>query len=188
MNHPTEEEWKNLNLGDFSNGIRYEISNHGRIRSYAYGRTEGKVLKGGRVQGYPMVAFTNKKNKRVSFYVHKLVAQHFIPNDRRDALYVLHLDYDKENIHIRNLKWATKEEKEEHLNKNPKFIASKSKVKHSKLSEKDVLRIKKLLARGKTRKSQIARQFGITHTQLNRIRRGENWGHIVLDPKEVWKD
>jgi hypothetical protein len=27
----------------------------------------------------------------------------------------------------------------------------------------------------------IAKQFGITHTQLNRIRSGENWGYVKID-------
>ena len=26
----------------------------------------------------------------------------------------------------------------------------------------------------------IAKQFGITHTQLNRIRTGEDWGHVEV--------
>ncbi|HAS35400.1 MAG TPA: hypothetical protein DCS15_02860 [Flavobacteriales bacterium] len=188
MNDFKDEVWKALDLGGFVNGIKYEISNCGRIRSYAYGRKDAKILKGGRVQGYPMVAFTNKKGERVSHYVHKLIASHFIPNKREKATFVLHLDYDKENNHVDNLKWATKLEKEQHLNLNPKFIASKSKVKHSKLSESDVLTIKKLLARDEEKKSHIARRYNITHTQLNRIRRGENWGHVVLDEKDIWKD
>ena len=27
----------------------------------------------------------------------------------------------------------------------------------------------------------IAKRFGISHTQLNRIRSGENWGHVKAD-------
>jgi hypothetical protein len=27
----------------------------------------------------------------------------------------------------------------------------------------------------------IAKQFGITHTQLNRIRSGENWGYVKAE-------
>jgi len=37
------------------------------------------------------------------------------------------------------------------------------------------------LKRGKTKLYKIAKEFGITHTQLNRIRSGENWGHIKID-------
>jgi DNA-binding Xre family transcriptional regulator len=33
-----------------------------------------------------------------------------------------------------------------------------------------------MLRSDKNRLKMIAKQFGITHTQLNRIRSGENWG------------
>ncbi len=41
--------------------------------------------------------------------------------------------------------------------------------------------IKKLLKNEKNRLKMIAKQFGITHTQLNRIRSGENWKHVTID-------
>jgi len=33
----------------------------------------------------------------------------------------------------------------------------------------------------KTRLKTIAKQFGITHTQLNRIRSGENWKNVTIE-------
>jgi predicted transcriptional regulator len=57
----------------------------------------------------------------------------------------------------------------------------KKRVTGYKLTESDVKVIKKMLKNEKTRFSQIARQFGITHTQLNRIRKGQNWGHVTID-------
>jgi LysM repeat protein len=44
-----------------------------------------------------------------------------------------------------------------------------------------VIRLKKKLLRSKNPLYKIAREFGITHTQLNRIRKGENWGHVKVD-------
>jgi hypothetical protein len=44
--------------------------------------------------------------------------------------------------------------------------------------------IKKLLRNNKNRLKMIARQFGITHTQLNRIRSGENWKYVVLEDEQ----
>jgi len=38
--------------------------------------------------------------------------------------------------------------------------------------------------RGKNPLYKIAREFGITHTQLNRIRKGENWGHVTIDDED----
>jgi DNA-binding Xre family transcriptional regulator len=41
--------------------------------------------------------------------------------------------------------------------------------------------IKKMLQNESTRLKMIAKQFGITHTQLNRIRSGENWGYVTVE-------
>lgn len=180
MENYKDEVWKELDLGDFDNGVKYEISNYGRVKSFAYDKANGRLLKGGIVQGYPMVAFTKYNEKRISRYIHKLVAETFLERKSHDQHYVLHLDFNKENNYYRNLKWANKSEKEAHLNRNPKFIASKKIIKYAKLTETEVIRIKQMLARGKTRLRVIAKQFGITHTQLNRIRKGENWGHVKL--------
>jgi transcriptional regulator with GAF, ATPase, and Fis domain len=120
-------------------------------------------------------------DKRItqSYYVHRLVAEAFIPKERDDQHYVTHLDYDKSNNHVSNLKWVSERELADHNNKNPRVM--KKRVTGYKLTESDVKVIKKMLKNEKTRFSQIARQFGITHTQLNRIRKGQNWGHVTID-------
>jgi hypothetical protein len=42
--------------------------------------------------------------------------------------------------------------------------------------------IKKMLqSENRTRLRVIAKRFGISHTQLNRIRSGENWGSVQPD-------
>jgi hypothetical protein len=66
-----------------------------------------------------------------------------------------------------------------HSNDNPAVI--KRKTTGYKLTESKVRIIKRLLKSDKPRLSMIAKRFGITHTQLNRIRSGENWGHVEAD-------
>jgi DNA-binding Xre family transcriptional regulator len=48
------------------------------------------------------------------------------------------------------------------------------------LTEGKVMLIKQMLRSDKSRLKMIAKQFGITHTQLNRIRSGENWKQVKL--------
>jgi hypothetical protein len=66
-----------------------------------------------------------------------------------------------------------------HHKLNPNY--KKGVINNAKLSETDVIRLKKKLKRSKNKLYKIAKEFGITHTQLNRIRSGENWGHIHVD-------
>ncbi|HEY1055094.1 MAG TPA: hypothetical protein VGE24_08170, partial [Emticicia sp.] len=54
-------------------------------------------------------------------------------------------------------------------------------TKNYKLTETKVRMIKKMLQNENTRLKMIAKQFGITHTQLNRIRSGENWGYLKTE-------
>ena len=79
----------------------------------------------------------------------------------------------------------TQDELYEHHRKNPNY--KKGVIRNAKLTETDVMRLKKKLSRSKNKLYLIAKEFGITHTQLNRIRSGENWGHIKIEEPEKEK-
>lgn len=95
---------------------------------------------------------------------------------------VIHLDYNKMNNKVENLKWATKREKELHQFKNPDYIAKNSVIKYSKLTETQAMRLKKKLLdpNRRTRLKILAKQFGVSEMQLHRIKTGENWGHLKV--------
>ena len=99
---------------------------------------------------------------------------------------MIHLDFDKQNNRVENLKCVTKDEMVEHNRLNPAVINRKIPLRNSnyKLSEPKVRIIKKLLKNDKSRLKTIAKQFGITHTQLNRIRSGENWKNVKIDDEK----
>ncbi|MDN5199726.1 HNH endonuclease [Fulvivirgaceae bacterium BMA10] len=170
------ERWKEVNFNTKLTHPKYEVSNLGRVRSYALDPDKGKIIRGGNVNGYRSISVRFDKKISRQFYVHRLVAETFLKKDGTDQHFVIHLDYNKENNSIYNLKWATEKELTSHNNKNPQVL--KRRVTGYKLTEPDVRIIKKLLKSDKTRLSMIAKRFGITHTQLNRIRSGENWGHV----------
>jgi hypothetical protein len=173
------EIWKEIDFGSDIDHPRYEISNYGRIKSYAIDHEKGVVIKGSVVQGYNTINIRLPNKKLINRYVHKLVAQAFILKDSKEHNFVIHLDYDKSNNYVYNLKWVSKLELYEHNNNNP--AVKRKRTTGYKLTETKVKVIKRLLKANKTRLSLIAKRFNITHTQLNRIRSGENWGHVTLD-------
>ena len=179
MSESNYEKWMEIDFSPDKAKSNYSISNMGRVKSFAVNKTDGKILKKGLINGYNSVAVKLKSGKNKSYYVHRLVAEHFIGSAAEGQQYVIHLDYNKTNNHVYNLKWATQSESAEHNNLNPAVI--KRKTTGYKLTETKVRQIKKLLKSKKTRLSMIAKQFGITHTQLNRIRSGENWGHVTIE-------
>lgn len=172
------EIWREIHFDTDLSYPKYEVSSHGRVKSYAVDKTNGRIMKGSNVNGYISVMVRLGGKVSQTHYVHRLVAQAFLDEAEEEQKYVAHLDFDKTNNHRYNLKWMTEPELAAHNNNNPAII--KSRTTGYKLTESDVRVIKRLLKSNKTRLSMIAKRFGITHTQLNRIRSGENWGNINI--------
>lgn len=95
-----QERWKPI----FGYDGAYQVSDLGRVRSLKFGKT--RVL---RVQkhtdGYLLVVLC-KDGKRKSFYVHRLVAQAFIPNDNIFNTEINHINEDKEDNKVSNLEYC----------------------------------------------------------------------------------
>jgi hypothetical protein len=173
------EIWKLIN---FKNKPRkqYEISNFGRLRSFNPESGIYKILKQSNVKGYKAYSF--RFEEKGTKLMHRLVAEYYLKKENNMQKYVIHLDYNKSNNHFENLKWVTKETMSQHHKLNPAYDYERPRrVTNSKLTETEVIRLKKKLKRGKNPLYKIAKEFGITHTQLNRIRSGENWGHVKID-------
>ena len=113
----------------------YEVSSKGRVRSVprkGKGIGSGGYRKGGILKtsisnsGY-IVAHLNKDGKSYTKYVHRLVAQAFIPNPNNYPV-INHRDENKQNNCVENLEWCTKEYNEGYGSRNKK-ISDKHKVK-----------------------------------------------------------
>jgi hypothetical protein len=177
------EKWAKILFDEIENAPHYEVSNYGRLKSFQNNPKEGVVIKGSVIQGYRSLNIRVAGGKTINRYVHKLVAEHFAEKPDADHNFVIHLDFDKQNNHFENLKWVTKAEMIDHNRENPAFInrVIPRRTKNYKLTESKVRIIKKLLKNDNNRLKMIAKQFGITHTQLNRIRSGENWKHVTVE-------
>ena len=87
----------------FSN---YEISNLGNVKN----KTTGKIMKQSiNVFGYYFVSMTNDKNIKQQCRVHRLIGLTFIPNPNNKPI-IDHINNDRKNNNINNLRWASSEE------------------------------------------------------------------------------
>ncbi len=176
------EQWAVIQFDGIENPPHYEVSNYGRLRSFQSGVAGGSIIRGSVIQGYRSLNI-RAGGKTLNRYVHKLVAEYFLDAPKPDYKYVVHRDHDKLNNYYQNIAWATQEDMVEHNRDNPSVInrVIPRRTRNYKLTETKVRVIKKMLLNDKNRFKTIAKQFGITHTQLNRIRSGENWKHVTLD-------
>lgn len=84
---------------------------------------DGDVISKGRIHkqcttkcGYKQVKLYNHGFKK-HFYVHRLVAEAFIPNPK-NLPFVNHIDFDKTNNNVSNLEWCTSSENVLHSYRN----------------------------------------------------------------------
>lgn len=184
----THELWRRVSFDGILETEEYEVSNQGRLRWFNPHIEEWEIMKQYIGNGYRYAGF--KTNDSVSRNrslkaVHRIVAEAFCEKKSPKHRFVIHQNFNLLDNCAINLFWVNRKELTDHNRKNPRVQAAldkiKGKVTNSKLTETQVIRLKKKLKRSNNPLYKIAKEFGITHTQLNRIRKGENWGHIEVD-------
>lgn len=158
----------------------YHFSNFGRIKSVNPDTEDENLLKGsvGR-KGFVKLNLKLKENIREGYYLHQLVAKRFVEKDGEDRTFIIHKDNIKSNNHYENLQWVSRDELSEWMKTLPSVLNKKKTLgSHVKLNPARVALLKKRMMQNKTKHRILAKQFDISYTQLKRIERGENWGHV----------
>ena len=102
-----------------------------------------------------------KNGKPKTHYIHRLVAEAFIPLiDGKN--HVNHIDGNKKNNNVNNLEWCNRSENMKHA-----YKLGLAHVVNKKLSDADLCIIKEL--KGKTSGVQLAKQFNVSFQLIYKI-------------------
>jgi hypothetical protein len=184
-----KEKWKAI---EFPKTVRlkkkYLVSNSGKIVSYLDKPKKARALKLKEIEGYPCISVRMHGVKK-SLFVHRLVADAFLKKKKAKQDFVLHLDHDKRNNNVSNLKWAGIKEQVEHRKSSPavkKALKNRvliggvfSKV----LDEKKVKLLKEEIWDPKRKRSykQLAKAYNTSEMNIYRIKNGEFWYRVKVE-------
>lgn len=100
-----EEIWKDI---EGFEGL-YQVSNLGNVKSLPRNTTKGKLLKPAKTRNGYLQVVLSKNGEAKRFYIHRLVAEAFLPNE--DELpEVDHINSDKTDNRVANLQWISRVE------------------------------------------------------------------------------
>lgn len=166
----------------------YEVSEFGDVRSvkrlvvntiYGSSRNVGqkRLSPFNNGKGYLAVTTTIDYKKK-NYYIHRLVAEAFIPNpDNKPE--VNHKDGNKSNNHFKNLEWNTLKENRDHA-KNTGLMRGGEQMHSSKLKLTSVIEIiDSIKSNPDQNKSKLARKYGVCDTTIHKIIKGKRWVYAL---------
>ena len=154
----------------------YTINENGEIKN-----SKGELRKINYAKNGYCIIDLYKHNIRKTYFVHRLVAEAFIPNPNNYKL-INHIDGDKNNNNIKNLEWCTYSYNNKHAIDNK--LRRNTYEYNSLLSIEEVREIPKLVEWGLS-KSEIARTLKVPLGTIKSIFKGHTWFNIGINFKEI---
>lgn len=169
------EEWRTI-----KGFPRYEVSNLGRVRTFAGKRPPGTHLTQTKNKaGYLFIGMVSDCGKQTTRSVHRVVAMSFLDADPNRP-HVNHINGIKADNRAANLEWVTQKENQEHASRiGLKAVGEK----HGRAVFTDALVLE---ARAKFREGQsmksLAARYGVWHSTMRSAVVGKSWKHLNTTP------
>lgn len=173
-------EWKDI---EGFEGL-YQVSNYGDVRSldrYVNGPHGDRLMKGrilkpisdgrGRIQ-----IVLSKESIGYRFKIHRLVATYFLENTL-NLPEVNHIDGDPLNNKLENLEWVDRKSNVTHAVNNNLYPQGERHYK-SRITDKDVLEIRKIYSEGGITQESLAKTFNVSRGLIKDVVNHKSWKHV----------
>jgi len=173
-----EEEWRDVQ----GYKGRYRVSSFGRVFKIWSHKRGGGIMKGYiKPSGYRTVHITDQHGRSRTEYVHRLVAAAFCLRHEK-ATCVNHKDFTPGHDNVSNLEWVTPAENLRYSRQAGRMqVVPGSRAgelnRNVKLSNKNVIEIKRELATGKIMR-ELAMRFNVTIGTIAHIKHNRLWRHL----------
>jgi hypothetical protein len=155
----------------------YQISNLGRVKSI---KSKERILKPKKEKNGYLNINLSKNNKYKTRRIHRLVLEAFV-GECPEGMEAMHLDNNRANPELTNLKWGTRSENQRQRAKDgTSYRGERGGESHpaARLKEREVCLIKKLL-KHKIKQKIIAKIFKVSRGHISNIKLNRNWDGIV---------
>ena len=117
-----------------------------------------------------------KKNKYKTKYIHRMVAEVYIPNPNNKP-FVNHINGNKTDNSVENLEWVSPKENTNHAIEKGLMDFNGEKNPQSKLTKEQVMNIRKEYVRNSRTNGSIAlsKKYNVSFQQIIRIINDERW-------------
>lgn len=146
----------------------YKVSNEGVLMSLPRFGVKGGVVKRYKTTNGYDEYHLNKNAKLYHKLVHRLFAEHFIPNPENKPC-VNHIDGNRVNNSLENLEWVTYKENSQHAVRTGLMNMSGENNPQSRLTDKEVLEIRDLYKHKIYNQRELSDLYGTTSATANRI-------------------
>lgn len=168
----------------------YEVSNQGNIKSIertvsnSFGLKKDRTIKGVSIKpifrgNWYVKVHLRKKGKRYCFFLHRILAQTFLPNPENKPE-VNHKDGNKLNYNLDNLEWVTKSENKLHAIKTGLRTITKGEERTTAiLNDGKVRTIRQLYNTGNYYYRELAEIYGVSGKTIESVVKFRKWKHVA---------